>query len=268
MTVTVDPPTKLPVSHLSVSSLNLLAKCPLSWRHKYIDRIYEPPSGPMILGSAAGAAETDHFQAVVDGEEGHTTEEVLDLFSGEWDHRLEKDDVQFGDTKPGLLKDAGAAALAAYHKTIAPTVEPVSTERQFTIEYGLDWKFTGYLDIETVDGGVRDLKMKGRSMSQAEADGDVQPSSYLYARRVEGNPATGFTFDTMIHGNKTPIAKTVETNRTDVQLDAFEDRLFEAAAEIAWRAENDHWSPAPPNVWWCSQKMCGHWAGCPHGGLR
>lgn len=266
--VTVDPPASLPVSHLSVSSISLLAKCPEKWQRRYLQREYEPPSGKMILGSAAGAAAGQHYSRVVETGEGLSTEAVLDEFSDEWEDRVSREEVAWGGDNPGELKDSGARALEAYHLGVAPQVVPVSVEREFTLSWpGVDWRFTGFLDLETVEGAVADLKMRGRSLSSAEAAKDLQPSAYLYARRAEDRPADRFEFHAMVRAAR-PYARVVSTVRSDRQLDLFVARVFQAAAEIDWRVERDAWSGAPPGAWWCGERACGYWQSCPWGGLR
>lgn len=260
MSVTVDPPTMLPVDHLSISSLKLFSQCPIRWRRRYLDRHFEPASGKMILGSAAGAAEAQHYSAQIDTGEGFSVERVLDEFSDEWEDRIGREEVVFGKDTAGELKDSGAAALRVYHTVHAPTVRPVSVEREFRIAWpGVDWDLTGFLDLEDADGTVADLKMKGRRMSDADARNDLQPTAYLVARRAEGNPAPRFDFHCMIRGVKQPTAEIVPTTRTDAQLDAFTDRVFALAAEMAWRCEMDVWTGAAPGIFKPGSDVC---SGC------
>lgn len=268
MSVTVDPPAQLPVERLSVSSLRLFITCPESWRRRYIEREYEPPNGKMILGSAAGAAEAQHYGTVIETGEGFTTERVLDEFSAEWEDRISREEVAWGSESAGELKDSGIAALDAYHTLVAPQIVPVSVEREFTLSWpGLDWSLIGFMDLEEADGAVADLKMRGRKLSQADAAVDLQPTTYLYGRRAEGNPAPAFRYHTMVRTKK-PYAEVVPTVRTDRQLDSFADRVFSIAREIDWRAQNDVWSGAVPGSWQCSERFCGFWPTCPMGGLR
>jgi putative RecB family exonuclease len=269
MSITVDPPMKLPVEQLSVSSLNLLTKCPTRWKRRYIDREYEPPSGAMLLGSAVGSAEAQHYGHIIETGEGLTLEEVEDEFSGEWDARIFREEaIDWGESSPGELKDQGIAVLERYHVDVAPQVVPVSVEREFKLSWpGVDWGLTGFLDLEEADGAVADLKVRSRKLSKTDADTDLQAAAYLLARRAEQNPAPEFRFHVMTR-TKRPAAEIVATQRTDRQLDSFTDRLFAAAAEIAWRTETDMWSGAVPGSWWCSQRFCGYWDSCKFGGLR
>lgn len=249
--VTVDPPSRLPVDYLSLSSLKAFMKCPEAWRRRYIDKESEPPSGKMVLGGAAGAALTQHYGRQIETGEGLSTEDVLDEFSAEWDDRTGREEVDWGNETAGALKDSGAGALAVFHRVIAPTIVPLSVEREFELSWpGVEWVLTGFIDLEDDQDLVRDNKAIAKRMSQKDADADLQPDVYLAARRAELNPAAGFRFDTMVR-NKTPVAEVLETERSDRRLDLLTDRIFGLAREIAWRTEEDCWSGASPNTWFC-----------------
>jgi hypothetical protein len=257
--VRVDPPAVLPVDYLSLSSIKLFMRCPERWRRRYIEKEIEPSSGKMVLGSAAGAALAQHYGHQMESGEGFGQEQLLDEFSSEWEERTEREEVAWGGESPGELKDSGAGALRVYHARFAPEVEPVSVEREIELSWpGVYWKVTGFMDLEDAAGRVRDYKM-GKRVSQADADADLQPTTYLAARRAEGNPAAGFTFDNMIR-NKTPTADVVSTTRSELQLDLLTDRIFTIAREIEWRCLTDTWSGAAPGTWFCS--TCGY-RDCP-----
>jgi PD-(D/E)XK nuclease superfamily len=251
MSVTVDPPQTLPVDRLSLSSIRLFTQCPEKWRRRYLEREYEPANGKMILGSAAGAAESQHYATVIETGEGFTTEQVVDEFDHEWRDRISREEIAWGSDSPGELKDSGVKALESYHALIVPQVVPVAVEREFSLTWpGVDWTVIGFLDIEDADGRVRDMKMRGKRMSQKDADSDLQPDLYLAARRAEGQPVGEFVFDTMVRSSK-PFAETVTTRRSEARLDRMTDRIFAVAREIEWRVATDNWSGAAPGTWFC-----------------
>lgn len=252
--IAVDPPRTLPVEHLSVTSLRLLSQCPERWRRRYLEREYEPPTGRMVLGSAAGAAEAQHFWAVLEGGAPFDTAQVVDEFDSQWKERVSREEVDWQGQKPGALKDAGVAALEAFHP-VALTVEPVSVERQFSLSWeGLDWSLVGYIDVEDRLGRVRDIKLRAKRLSQREADVDLQASVYLAARAAEGDPAPEFCFDTMIRptARSAAAAEVIVTRRSPEQLAHVSERVLAAAAEIQWRAEHDCWTGAAPGTWFCA----------------
>lgn len=268
MTGTLEIPARLPVDYLSMSSVQLYLRCPLKWKRRYLDREYEPPAGAMILGSAVHAAEGHADQLVVDGQPRPGTPDVLDLFAAEFDERAEREEVDWGGEKPGEVKDSGVRAVEAYEHTVVPHIRPVSVEREFYLHMdGVEWGVKGYLDLEEQDGAVVDRKVRKSKLSPAAAGQELAATGYLLARRAEGNPAPALRYHTLVK-TKAPYAEVVPTVRTDVQLDALVDRLYQVAAEIVWRCETDNWSGAAPGSWWCSESMCGFWHSCPMGGVR
>lgn len=271
MTRELEIPRTLPVSSLSVSSINQFIRCPEKWRRRYIEGAYEPVGGAAVIGSAVGAAEGRNYQDKIASGEDLPEQDVLDIYADEFDLKAESEQITWGDDKPGKLKDLGAKVLPVYHRLIAPTVKPKAVERQFQLTFeDADWTFKGYIDVEETDDTVRDLKVKARGMSQADADSDLQATSYLLAKRSEGHPAPRFVFDQMVKV-QAPEAKHVQpmpTTRTDAQLDAFVGRVYGIAAEIHWRLETDNWAGAAPGTWWCTAKWCGFHSTCPMGGAR
>src|SRR3982751_1709051 len=87
----VDPPVRLPVSSLSVSSIRTFKKCPERWRRRYLEGEYEPVSPAAIAGGGGGRAEAEHFQCQIDRGRGLLVSDVLDVFSDEWDARVEEE---------------------------------------------------------------------------------------------------------------------------------------------------------------------------------
>jgi PD-(D/E)XK nuclease superfamily len=252
MSITVDPPVTLPVQYLSLTSLKLFMQCPAKWRRRYLDHDPEPEGGKLILGKATHGALAQHFAHKRDTGEGLAIEALLDEFATDFDARATGGEVDWGTDTAGELKDGGVGGLTVYHARIAPAIVPVEVEREFTLYWpGVDWRLTGFIDLEDSENLVRDWKAIARRMSARDADSDLQPDILLAARRAEGQPAAGFRFDTMVR-NKTPVAETVPTNRSEAQLDRLTDRIFGLAREIAWRTENDEWGGAAPGTWFCS----------------
>lgn len=256
----VEAPTALPVDHLSLSSIQLFERCPEKWRRRYLEREYEPPNGKMILGSAISAAEVQSYGQKIEDGEGYTFEQVSDEFDSEWNERIEREEVDWGIDNPGELKDSGVAALEAYHRIIVPEVVPVTVEREFSLSWpGMEWSVLGYIDVEDADGQVRDMKVRGRRLTQKDADNDLQPTLYLAARRAEAAPSPSFVFDTMVRSSR-PYAEPVTTLRTEAQLDFMANRIFQTAIEIEWRTLTGNWTGAAPGTWFC--QTCSYYD-CP-----
>lgn len=255
----IDPPTSLPVEHLSVSSLNLFTRCPEAWKRRYVDKQSEPPSGKMLTGGAAGAALAQHYGTQIETGEGLSTSDLLDEYAAEWDQRSEREEVLWGAEKPGALKDTGMAALALYHREISPTITPVSVEREFSLTWpDAPFALTGFLDLETDDDEVADYKSTGQRLSAEKAAAELQPTVYLAARRAEGHPAS-FRYHTMVRTKK-PTAELVPAPRSERQLDLLTHRVFSIARAMQWRWLNDCWAGTPPDLAWlcrsCSAPNC------------
>jgi hypothetical protein len=275
LTTELEVPAVLPVKSLSVSSIMRFLRCPESWRRTYLEGEWEPVGPPLLLGKAVGAAESTSLALKVQTGSDLSLDDVQDAYSDEWDLAVEtasdREGIEWSDKQPAVVKEVGREVLAAYHTTVAPSVKPVSVEREFRLQPpGADWVYKGYIDIEDADDVVIDMKVKGKALSASDARVDAQATSYLLARRQEaragfGKPARRFDFHVM-KTLKTPVVDIVDTTRTDVQLDAFYQRILRTAQEIAWRAEMDVWQGAVPGSWWCGPKFCGFWDRCPMGG--
>jgi len=259
-------PRNLPVAALSLSAIGTLRKCAYKYKLRYVDHLYEPSTAPQLLGKVFGAAEAQSDHEWIDSGAPLDVDQVLDAYSDEFEF-AKGGDVDWKGEQPEQVKDSGVGVLRIYHATVAALSAPIEAERKFRLEIE-DVPFVGYIDVEREDGAVEDRKLIKSPMSQDSADSDQQVSAYLAGRRAEGNPATGFVFDTAVKATKTlqPRAQRVETDRTDEQLDQFLLGVVKAADEIEWRMETDNWSFAPPGAWWCGPS-CGYWDQCPAGGL-
>jgi hypothetical protein len=260
----LEIPRTLPFN-LSASAIDTYLKCPEKFRRRYIERERSLSSPAMILGSSFHAAEGENFQQKIESKEDMTTADVVDVYSGEFDERTDNTEAEWGDEKPGEVKDIGVKLTERYHEELAPLRTPVTVERRF--ELGLpdvDWLVTGYIDLETDEDEIIDFKTKASRMNAAAARYEVQPRTNLLARRAEGRPAT-FAFDTLVK-NKSPVVDTIPVPISDHELDRFVQRLYLIAGEINWRMENDVWQGAIPGQWWCSVKFCDFWSTCPMGG--
>lgn len=252
-------PERLPVSRLSVSSLSLWWRCPERWRRRYVEDVREAPGSAAALGGALGAALTAHFASRIAGE-ALSLREVDDLLLAEWKDRLPEVVLKEGESADELRRQ-GRQALVAYLARLAPSVAPVSVERQIELRFeGAEWSFVGYLDLEDRRGEVIDLKLRARHVTQAEADRSPQATAYLLARALEGRSARSFAFHSIRRGKRGADIAVVRTGRTAAQLAAFERRLAQTAREIAQAVESGDWPLAASEGWWCS----GGPSGCPH----
>lgn len=248
----LEVPTRLPprsdgtrLMALSVSSLRLYWKCPERWR-----REREPQTGPMIVGSAVGAAVSAYFSARMAGEYLSVTDSD-DLVVAEFDERRARPLTDLGDDEPGALRDQSREALRAYLAELAPQVRPSSVERRIEMTFeGAEWSFLGYVDVEDERGHVIDLKVGAKHVSQPAADRDPQATGYLLARAVEGQPATRLEFHSVRRGvvRSGERCVVVPTERSGPALAQFEARIAQTARAIARCEATGDWPLSSPTA--------------------
>ena len=62
----VEPTAKIPISHWSHSSLMSYLRNPLAWYKRYVERVYDMPSGPAGVVGRAGHVALQHFYSGID----------------------------------------------------------------------------------------------------------------------------------------------------------------------------------------------------------
>src|SRR5262249_10953525 len=147
------PMPELPVTALSHSSMRTLYQCAMRWKFRYVDRLYEPPTGKMVRGSTFGAAETQSDHTWLESGDPLDADQVLDAYADEWS-ALDEGEVNWQDEKPIEIRDSGEACLRTYHEQLLPSMAaPIAVEREARVNVahpdGSSVEFVAYLDVET-----------------------------------------------------------------------------------------------------------------------
>lgn len=264
----LEVPRRLPVRSLSVSSLARFERCQEQWRRHYVLGEREPQSLRMSAGKALGAALAAHYAARIAGER-LTEAEADDRLLAEFDLQLADTEVKAGDDA-AAVRESCREPLRAYLAEVAPKVRPLAVERKVEARFpGAEWSFVGYLDLETEDGTVVDYKLSERHVTDARAKNDPQATAYLMMRALEGAPASRFEFHS---GRRGKIRsgerwRVVPAERSESQLEAFQERVARVARAIARCAETGDWMYSTSG-WWCGEGSCHVWHRCPAGGRR
>jgi hypothetical protein len=277
-----------PMRHLSNASYTRFLLCPEDWRRHYLLGERVAPSGSMFLGARVDDTLSHYYRRIIDHDERLSLDQVHDSYRDLWRQQLAAESDRRGiDWEDDLHeRPAFGLGLQALELTLAELVphlgKPVAVQRrlEFAFAPDLEWTIQCWLDLETLRGdgsgrpapAIVDYKVKGRTLSQNEADHDPQASLYLAGRWLEGDPASEFCFAQIGkpgRRRKQMTATLIATSRTTRQLRGTLVRIAQAASQIAACYErfgpDQPWGFADPTSWKCSPRYCPHHAACPGG---
>lgn len=279
ITVPVYLPLRLDntrLDRLSVSSLTKFLKCPEEWRRHYLCRERFPSSPAMALGSFVDDTVGYLYREIIAGRPHPPVADLLDVYAEQRAKYLERQEVAWTSDEPaGLIERLGREAVELFVAQLAPAItEPIAVQREITFRLSphAHWIVTGFIDVEERTR-VRDTKVKKDSIYGKDIEGDLQPSTYLLARYLEGNPADAFWWDIVLKPGKKRKSMSVaqvEARRTVAQLRATLVRYAAAARRMVALYEqfgpDNPWDFADPKHNLCSARFCGFHGSCPGGG--
>lgn len=177
---------KLPIDHLSASSLAMFSRCPEQWRHRYLLGERETPGGAMLIGGADHATWEHNFQQKIDTHQDLPVSDLEIVFAEAFDRRVDEaggpDEVVWDTGGDGAAKDKGVQLVRAYASTAA-TVQPVSVERKFEVAAaGLPVPIVGRIDVEQA-ASVLEMKTSAKKLSEPKPDWRLQGLLYQHESR-------------------------------------------------------------------------------------
>ena len=176
-------------------------------------------------------------------------EKAYSKFLEEFSNDIIEEKVNWEDKDPGELKDETINALKVYHSKIAPMIRPLAVEQRRDVNIG-DIHFMGFIDLELL-GETADHKLKSRSMSQDDANKELQPYSYALL-----NGKREFTFHVAVK-KKVPEIQLVHVSKTINDIEWFKNLIINIDKQI-----NSGIFPPNPCGWWCGEKWCGYFSLC------
>jgi hypothetical protein len=203
--------TALP-KYLSVSSVQLYARCPAQWYRRYVEKVADVKTPPMAFGSAFALALEAHHR----GQDGDTV--------------FAREHAEQGMPMPGA--EHGLRLLGLYRERFNFTGTP---EQKFSL-YLPDRRHVpvpilGFMDLET-DEEVIEFKTARRPWTQARADAEFQSAVYGWAfRQRRRRPVSCVRY--LVFSTRTVDVQEIVTVPTVSDL-----RLFELAAGVMWRGIN------------------------------
>jgi hypothetical protein len=271
---------------LHYSMLNQLEGCGEQFRRRY-GYLFGwndkpeiiPPGVALIIGIATHKSIESNLNNIITEKVALPLDAVTEIAfseaSGAWQQEVFLSD----DETANIEKTKGdsidmAVSLAALHAVnIAPLLFPSAVERKWVIKLdGYPVDLAGTIDIEeeiaSNEGStiihIRDTKTAGKSPSAADADSSNQLSMYALAKKVVDGKLPDRIFLDALVKTKVPKSVTLETTRTEFQLQVLFRRI-ERAVEII---EKGAFMPCQPTDWHCTKKFCGYSVTCKFWGGR
>lgn len=257
--------TRKPQLHFS--GLDKLWTCGEQFRRIYIE-MERPTRGTyMAVGSGVDAAVNRNLENKILTGELLSVQEIKDVARDsaeiQWkvgDISLDADEVKLGLKQARADSIDKAVRLAELHaKDIAPNLKPTHVQRPWALELnGFPFDIVGTIDVQEGTESVRDTKTSGKSPNKDIADMSDQMTMYSLAiRTIDGVAPKAVALDYLID-NKTPVAKTFTSDRSDDDFRTLLYRLENAAEVIQKQA----FTPARPTDWVCSAKWCNFHSSC------
>ncbi|MGI8726630.1 MAG: PD-(D/E)XK nuclease family protein [Solirubrobacterales bacterium] len=262
-------PLELPVRSLSAGSIARFERCQSQWQAHYLLGRRDPPNLKMAAGSAIGNTLAALFAARIAGEGEISPVDADDRLAAEWEFEA----GACAGVEAGEVDEVGEglrAPLRAYLEQVAPEIRPAAVEREVRFGFsGASWSVVGYLDLETEAGECIDYKCSTKHLAPARALTDIQPTTYLLAKTLEGAEAPSFAYHSLRRGrvrDESDRIRRVPAERTTTQIEGMGLRIASVARQIARAATTDEWAYSTQG-WWCGEGMCANWERCPAGGL-
>ena len=251
---------------ISDSAERMLIRCGTQYEFRYIKGIRIPPGVAQVTGTATHKTVNLDLNYKKDKGELMKLDEIKDSASDSIKMlfqngvKLNEEEKKEGDKKLKAQAQSDAINLSAlHHGEIAPAIQPLHIERYFKLEMkNQPMDLAGRMDVEEVNGGLRDTKTSAKSPSQKEVDVDDQLTIYSLAKKIEtGKLPTHLSMDYLVK-TKTPKVVIAETVRTQKDIDRI-IYLFDHTMKFL---KLGMFMPNP-NGWWCSKSWCGYWDRCP-----
>lgn len=250
--------------HMSASQLEMFARCPESWRRRYLEKDIIPPKLAMLKGSAVHAGAEHNMRQKIESHQDLPTTEIIDAAVSCYEEKVKHDGYQLGkdETANDVAKQKdGVALMAATHAAEqAPDYQPVAVEQRFRIDLpDISHDLVGVIDLVTDKGEVIDFKTSKKFYS--ENDVEVSPQLSLYAAAQNQEEVT-VKLDILVEPTvKNPVRRqVVEAKRDKTDLPIIARRVTVVSKTI----DAGLFPPAAVGSWWCSESWCGYWSTCPY----
>lgn len=266
--------------HISVTQVEMLAKCGEQFYRRYVMGERKPPGIAMVAGRGLhGSSERQLKRKVETGGQLPTVEEAQDWAAdefrrslGEEGVALDEEEAKLGEKKvTDMALDATVTMARGYLESYARTINPVPGRIEWSWRLETDWSHDviGVVDVVHQPRpdvlAIADTKSKiAKAPNKTEADESFQLSTYALAHQAHGGELPlAVSLDFVIArptkpGGFRPDPLRLVSVRTAEDMEPTVARLRRAVDVINAGA----FVPAKPADWACSRKWCGWFSEC------
>lgn len=250
------------------SALDTLHMCGERYRRRYVERDPWHSAVAPTVGLAVHDSSRTSLQNKINTGDLLSVDDCADLghafLNARWDAQgiwLNDDEREQGEAVVRGEAVDKVVRLSRFHAGyLAPLLKPIAVERSWVIECeGYPFDFAGTIDVEELGPVLRDLKTKGASPKQGEADYSDQLTMYALSKYAQiGELPTAMWLDCIVDLKRGPVLKQQCTTRDAQDVQIFARRLENAAKVV----ESGVFTPARRSDWWCGPKWCGYYDSC------
>lgn len=265
------------IRHFSPSSLGMFQRCPEQYRQRYILGVKERPTSNLTLGTSIhNTFEHNLIQKV----ESHTdlpTDEVVEYYLDKgWPDAIARDggtDEIEWTRDENEARDVGAKMARVFHEQVSPRIQPVTTEEEFTLEWGGPRPLFGKIDC-TTELDVHDWKTSSKKVNKMKPAWRLQGGIYMAAKQKP------VSWDIVTSAKEPSVVTPFESEdlRQPYSIEAVKNTLF-VVDRIVWainemhaKFSDDPQDPTTSKPWpmlgfggdsacgWCGyKKYCAAW---------
>ena len=252
------------IDSIHQSTLNMAFRCGEQFRRRYILGHIVPPSVPAGRGTGVHKANEANLRQKVESREDMPLADLQDAARDGYVHALQhgvylpKDKVS---EKNRLLNDGLNDTLRLtklYRNAVAPNINPIHVEREFSINVGLPLLLEGRMDYQEKPI-VGDLKTAGKSWGEHQIHKEIQPVFYSFVHEHETGIRPKFIYHILVALKTKEKLQTQDLTPTDRHYQALYAKLLMFCKML----ETETFLPANPSSWWCDPRYCGYYYTCP-----
>lgn len=239
------------IKSLSYSSVSMYLQCQRLFEYRYIKKLPVPLIGAaLIQGSAYHAALAATMAEKLYNGLHLSLDETLDVYGASFDQQVAKygsdgTNIDWEDKPLSDWKNRLVPLIRLYHEHYIPDLEPKSIEvYKKVMVNGIP--VSGRIDLILQNGTVIDHKTSSKTMSQFDAEKNLQVTFYAI---LEGR-AIDFAFHMAVM-TKEPKIVCVNTKRNIRDIMWTKNLIMKV-----WEGINSGIFPPNPTTYRCSRKFC------------